>query len=67
MRNNLIFFPVFHILRIRTYTTRRSCMKSDNTESDDIIAWFVQKFMDEKLPIHAAHIAFFILASLIPF
>jgi len=28
-------------------------MKSDNTESDDIITWFVQKFMDEKLTIEA--------------
>ena len=36
-------------------------------KDDDMISWFVGKFMDEKLPVHAAHIAFFILASLLPF
>ena len=59
-RTLLIFFFFFHILL--PYDVRE--MKIDMT---NIFVWFIQRFGEKKVTIHAAQVSFFILVSLFPF
>ncbi len=42
-------------------------MNENKDTSSNLFIWFFQKFGSDRISVHAAHVAFFIFASLIPF